>query len=91
MYNPYDSSHFTQLIGDVLCEDDESNSPFREASELLVNCKYKISGKVDVPSNLELSIFSLNISTLGNKIDNLRENISFYGNFDVYFLMKLIA
>ena len=83
MYNPYDSSHFTQLIGDMLSEDAESNSAFREASELLVNCKYKISGKVDVPSNLELSIFSLNISTLGNKIDILRENISFYGNFDV--------
>ena len=83
MYNPYDSGHFTQLIGDMLCEDDESNSAFREASELLVNCKYKISGTIDVPSNLELSIFSLNISTLGNKIEILRENISFYGNFDV--------
>ena len=83
MYNPYDSSHFTQLIGDVLGIDEESNCAFKEASELLVNCKYKVPGKMDVPSDLELSILSLNVQTLHNKIDTMRENISFYRNFDV--------
>ena len=67
----------------MLSEDNESNSAFKEASELLLNCKYKIREKIDVPSSLELSIFSLNVSTLGTKIDSLRENIAFYENFDV--------
>ena len=91
MYNPYDSSHFTQLIGDALGIDEESNCAFKEASELLINCNYKVPGKMDVPSDHELSILSLNVQTLHNKIDTMRENISFYRNFDVLLSMKLIV
>ena len=83
IFNPYDSNHFTQLIGEALGGEDETNRAFNDASELLVNCKYKQPGKMDEPSNRELSIFSLNISTLRTKIDTIRENISFYKCFDV--------
>ena len=38
---------------------------------------------MEIPANYELSIFSLNVSTLRSKIDRLRENISLYDCFDV--------
>ena len=41
MFNPYDSNHFTQLIGEILGGEDESNRAFNNASELLLSCKYK--------------------------------------------------
>ena len=34
-------------------------------------------------TDLELSILSLNVRTLVNKIETLRDNINFYGNFEV--------
>ena len=83
IFNPYDSNHFTQLIGEVLGGEEEINQIFTTASELLVNCKYKQVGKMDIPSNTELSIFSLNVCTLRSKIDIIRENISFYDCFDI--------
>ena len=36
-----------------------------------------------MPSNIELSVLSLNVATLRTKIDSLRENIDFYDSFDV--------
>ena len=54
-----------------------------ELSELLVNCKYKQATTIKAPTDQELSIFSLNIQTMNNKIDELRENIALYKNFDV--------
>ena len=83
MYNPYCSTHFTQLIGDVFDREYESNAEFCELSELLVNCKYKQATKNNAPTNQELSIFSLNIQTITNKVDELRENIALYDKFDV--------
>ena len=91
IFNPYDSNHFTQLIGEVFGGEDEINRAFNDASDLLVNCKYKQPRKMDEPSDRELSIFSLNIATLRSKIDTLRENISFYNCFDVLLLTKQTA
>ena len=83
IYNPYSRSHFTQQIGELLENEEESNHAFSNASELLVKCRYKIPSVVSPPNDLELSTFSLNISTLTNKIHKLRENIVFYEKFDV--------
>ena len=83
IYNPYSSTHFTQLIGDVLDRENEGNTEFNELSELLVNCNYKQATTVKAPTEQELSIFSLNIQTITKKIDELRENIALYKNFDV--------
>ena len=41
IYNPYCSSHLTQLIGDAFERENESNDVFNELSEHLINCKYK--------------------------------------------------
>ena len=83
MYNPYSSSHFTQQIGEILENEDDSNHAFSLASEILINCRYKQPSVVSPPTLLELSTFSLNIRTLANKIDKLRANITFYEKFDV--------
>ena len=83
MYNPYCSTHFTQLIGDVFDRESESNAEFSELSELLINCKYKQATTTKAPTDKELSIFSLNVQTLTNKIDKLREDIALYENFDI--------
>ena len=83
MFNPYHSSHFSHQIGDVLGGEDESSSIFSDVCELLVNCKYKQPLKIEKPSETELTTFSLNVRTLANKIDEMRENITFYENFDI--------
>ena len=81
IYNPYNNSHFTQMIGDMF-ENNENTNSFDDVSEILVNCKYKQPVHASVPSGNELSIFSLNVQTLTNKIAHLRENIDYYKNFD---------
>ena len=81
MYNPYISSDFTQLIGDSF-ENHEAKDSYQDISEILVKCKYKKPEHVINPTNDELSIFSLNVQSLTNKITKLRENINFYKKFD---------
>ena len=83
-YNPYKSSHYTQLIGDMF-EGNDGNNDFQDLSELLVSCKYKKpeQAHVTTPSSNELSLLSLNIQTLSfAKIAHLRENINYYEQFD---------
>ena len=41
-YNPYSKTHFTQLIGEMLENQEGSNHAFNQASEILINCKYKV-------------------------------------------------
>ena len=86
MYNPYLTTHFTQQIGEILQNEEECNQAFSDASELLVKCKYKQPSVITTPSKTELSTFSLNVRTLTNKIEKMRENISFYEKFDVLLL-----
>ena len=62
--------------------DNESTNSFHLLSEILVNCKYKRPEHAITPSDNELSIFSLNVQSLTNKISNLRENINYYEKFD---------
>ena len=83
IYNPYSRSHFTQQIGELFEGEEESNHAFSHASELLVKCKYKNPSVVAQARDCELSTCSLNIRTLTNKINKLRENIAFYEKFDV--------
>ena len=83
IYNPYSNSHYTQQIGELLENEEESNNAFSRASELLVNCRYKQPSVISPPRDSELSTFSLNIRTLVNKIEKLRDNIALYEKFDV--------
>ncbi len=83
VYNPYSTSHFTQQIGELLDNEGDTNQAFNHASELLISCRYKEPTAVSLPDDLELSTLSLNIRSLTNKVDKLRENISFYDKFDV--------
>ena len=83
IYHPYSYSHYTQQIGELLENKEESNNAFSYASELLVNCRYKQPSVISPPRDSELSTFSLNIRTLVNKIEKLRNNIALYEKFDV--------
>ena len=85
VYNPYSSSNLTQLIGEIL-ENEENNKHSSDAAEILINCKYKQPCLTTASDDFELSIFSLNIRTLLNKIENMRDNISLYEKFDVLLL-----
>ena len=82
VYNPYSSTHLTQMIGEILENEESSNNAFSDVAEILINCRYKQPSIVTTPNELELSILSLNIRTLQNKIENMRENIEFYEKFD---------
>ena len=68
-FNPFTSSHFTQLIGD---EETDVTEDWNEFSEILTRCKYKQPTQIKCPSDSELSIFSLNIQTLANNTRALR-------------------
>ena len=59
IFNPYDSNHFSQLIGDALGGVEEINTAFNDVSDLLINSKDKQPLKIDKSSDAELSIFSL--------------------------------
>ena len=83
MFNPYSSAHYTQLIGNVLDSEEQNNELFNEASEILINCQYKQPNLSNMPKQNELSILSLNVQSLSNKIVDLRENIGLYEKFDV--------
>ena len=58
----------------------------KQASDLLINCRYKHPSTVSPSSNQELNILSLNIGTLLTKVETLRENIDLYSKFDVLLL-----
>ena len=87
-YNPYRVSHFMQQIGNTL-ENEINNCNdhnLKQASDLLINCRYKHPSTVSPSSNQELNILSLNIGTLLTKVETLRENIDLYSKFDVLLL-----
>ena len=70
-------------IGNEFDNEGISNTMWNDVSEFLVSCKYKEPKYVNTPSEHELSIFSLNIQTLTNKITKLRDKLQFYQKFDV--------
>ena len=82
IYNPYNDSHFTQLIGDNF-ENNDTHNGHHDVSAILTDCKYKKPEQTTSPKNDELSIFSLNVQSLPNKIAHMRDHIDFYKNFDV--------
>ena len=83
MYNPYCTNAFAQQIGDIINTEENTNDIFSEVSDILINCKYKQLTTSKPPPDSELSIFSLNVQTLANKISIFRENIELYENFDL--------
>ncbi len=83
VYNPYDHTHFTSLIGSAIDNEELNNDYWNEISELLVNCKYKQQRHVRTPSHNELKILSLNIRSLPKNIVRLREEINTYNEYDI--------
>ena len=83
IYNPYSTDGFAQQIGDIIKTEEDNNDVFSEVSDILINCKYKQLTTTKPPPDSELSIFSLNVQTLANKISIFRENIALYENFDL--------
>ena len=78
--NPY-------YIGELL-ENKKSNQDLSHVSKLIVNCSYKLPPSVVIlPSDLKLTIFTLDSHTLINKIGTLRENITLCEKFDANSLL----
>ena len=82
-FNPYDPSHISNQIGDLLDDADRDNTIWNETSEFLYKCRYKQFKNFAHSTDGELQVCSLNIQTLLNKIPELRENVEDYQKFDV--------
>ena len=83
LYNPYNQSHFSNQIGDMLDDAEQNDTLWNETSELLLRCKYKQLNHFQQSRNGELQIFSHNIRSLTKNIHKIRENITTYQKFDL--------
>ena len=82
-YNPYDRSHFTNVIGDSITNEDHHNSMWNEISEFLVHCQYKEQKHVQTATQSQLKVFTMNIRSLAKQISHLREEITQYSKYDI--------
>lgn len=82
LYNPYDQSHLTNLIGDMLDDTEQSNDSWNEISDLLIKCKYKQFKNIQVSTKHELKILSLNIQSLNKNITCIRDEIESFQKCD---------
>ena len=82
-YNPYDRSHYTHQIGDLIANEEEHNSAWGDISDLLVNCKYKQQKHTTHSKSNELKVLSLNIRSLSKNILTIKDDIEQYQKFDI--------
>ena len=83
IHNPYNREHFTNLIGDMIENNEQNDTTWSEVSDLLIKCKYQQPKHVQAPSTNKLKIFSLNIRSLMKNIHKIREDISIYNKYDI--------
>ena len=77
-------------IGNILDEEEDRNRMWKEISELLASCKYKLMKDVITDFESEINIFSLNIRHLYDKISKLRDGIDNSKNSMCYVSMNAI-
>ena len=82
-YNPYSVHHDTNLIGDQIQREEETNTLWNEISESLISCRYMQPNHVQPSCVDELNILSLNIRSLIKSIGTVRDNIGDYEKHDV--------
>ena len=82
-FNPYDRTHATNLIGDMIANEEEHNSVWSEISDFLIKCEYKQLNRTVQSKNNELKVMSLNIRSLCKNIQTLRDDTEQYHKFDV--------
>ena len=83
IFNPYSNQNNINLIGDQISREEENDASWNEISEILLNCNYKQPKNIKSAKHNELNIFSLNIRSLNNNIDNIRENVIEYQKYDI--------
>ena len=88
IFNPYNQAHFSNQIGNAFENEEHESSYWNGVSEILINCKYKQQKNVHISKNNELKIFSLNVQSLGNKVEHFREEIDTYNKYDVLCLSE---
>ena len=59
IFNPYDSNHFSNSIGDRIDAAGQNNEYWNQFSEILLSCKYKQQKNVKLSTCPELKVFSL--------------------------------
>ena len=88
IFNPYDSNHFSNSIGDRIDNAGGDNEYWSQISDILLSCNYKQQKNAKISSCTELKIFSLNVQTLGNKVDHFREEIETHNKYDILCLCE---
>ena len=83
LFNPYTADLDINFIGSSGDEPDFEHLAWSNCSELLNNCKYYELNEVQESRNCELKVLSLNVRSLGDKIQYLRDNIEQYSKFDL--------
>lgn len=83
IFNPYSPSHMSNLIGDTIAREEESNPMWSEISEFLLSCQYRQLKNVRMSNNNELNVLSLNIRSLAKNISVIADNIVDYQKYDV--------
>ena len=83
IFNPYNQSNFSNLIGDRIANEEENNVMWNEISEFLIRCKYKQPKNIRQPKSDELNVMSLNIRSIHKNLPHITDNISDYQKYDV--------
>ena len=79
IFNPYSSTHFTNIIGEQF----EDNATWNEISNTLLECKYISPNNVKPVKSSELNVLSLNIRSLQRNIHVICDNVLEYQKYDV--------
>ena len=91
IFNPYDTGLLLNQMSTGHCEneDDDDDPIYDYITQQLNNCTYTEPKNIKMPKIDELKIMSLNIRSLTKNIENLRENIDYYKNWDVICLNEI--
>ena len=68
LYNPYDYDSMHNQIGDMIENEEESNSMWNDISQFLIKCKYRQPNNVSNSKTNQLNVLSLNIRSLYKNI-----------------------
>ena len=83
LFNPYSNFHNSNIVGDMIDQEEHNNNLFNDISETLINCRYRQPKHVKFAEKFELNTFSLNIRSLYNKIPKIRDDLADYLKYDV--------
>ena len=94
IFNPYDLNDTTSNIGVADSEDPEAlaeQDTWAPYSKRLINCKYEQPDLISKNKEGELRTLTLNIRSVTKNISKIRDNMAFYGKFDIICLNEAMC